>query len=226
MLSELSGSGPVLLALTGNDFGRAKRRPKKSTFWKGVRKVASYTPAGLTVRAVKAAKAAADRKRADNIKKLAIQRANRARELAEARKRQAEAESAAKKAQMENAATPAAPSYSPAAPAPEYEAPVEEVNETPDAPAEETEEIQETTEEGAEEGAEVMGYARTNDDYFVGAPLKSPVSKIKAAAMKATGSGQLRLVKKVEPPNKKLLIVGGLVVGAYLFRKQLSRVFK
>lgn len=223
MLSELSGSGPVLLALTGNDLGRAKRRPKKSTFWKGVRKVASYTPAGLTVRAVKAAKAAADRKRADNIKKLAIQRANRARELAEARKRQAEAETAAKKAQSENAATPAAPSSFPPE-APEYESPVEEVNETPDAPAEESEEIQETT----EEGAEVMGYARTNDDYFVGSPLKSTISKLKAAAVKAStaNSGQLRLVKKVGTPNKKLLIVGGLVVGAYLFRKQLSRVFK
>lgn len=224
MLSELNGSGPVLLALTGND-----DRSLGKVNWKKIRKAARVgawvvAPGAMaTIVAARAAKAALKRKQAKNIEALKIERADRARKLAEARKRQADAESAAKRAQSSAAAPAPAPSYSPAAPS---DSPMEEVNETADTPSEETEVIQETTEEGAEESVEVMGYARSNDDYFVGAPLKSTVSKIKSYAVRASNSGQLRVVSKVGTPNKKLMIAGGLILGAYLFRKQLSRVFK
>lgn len=214
MLSELSGSGPVLLALTGRDesLGRVN--------WKKVRKVAAWTAApGLmaTIAAAKAAKAAAKRVREKNIERLKIERANRAAKLAEARKRQADAEAAAKQAQRANAAIPA-PS-----PVPQYEAPVEEIQDSPDAPAENTEMIPESSDEGSEESAEVMGYARSNDDYFVGAPLKRAFPSIRPPA---SGSGQLRVVKKAGEPDKKILVVGAVALGAFLFRKQLKKVFR
>jgi type IV secretory pathway VirB10-like protein len=237
MLSEmqdtLSGAGPVLLALSGKDYGLGRAKKKGNIFTRTLKKVVKYSPAGLTYQAAKAATAAAKRKREKNIANLKIERANRARKLAEARKRQAEAEAESKKAQAANAAQSPAPetSFAPEAPeAPEYELPMEEITETEDSPADDTELLPETTEEEAEENVETMGYARSNDDYFVGASaLKKSISKLKSAAVTAStsDSGQLKLVKKVgTPPNKKLLIVGGLVVGAYLFRKQLSRVFK
>lgn len=219
MLTELSGTGPVLLALTGTDDGRTLGKIN----WRKVRKAAAWTlaPGAMAaIKAAKATKAALERKRKANIERLKIERANRARKLAEAQKRQADAEQAARiartaedKARAEEMRQTALQAQEEISATPEVQ--YEEVTETPDAPAEEME----TIEEGTDEGAEVMGYARSNDDYFVGvnpAPLKKVPAK----------SGQIQIVKTRGPAKKTLFIIGGVVIGAYLFRKQIKKAFK
>lgn len=205
MLTELNGASPVLLALTGND------TPIGRVNWRKVRKVAAWTAAPAvmaSIKAVKATKAALERKRLANIEKLKIERANRARKLAEAQKAQADAERAAPAAQS-------APSPSPYSnyQQPEYDAPIEEVIETPDDPAAETE----TIDEGTDEGAEVMGYSRSNDDYFVGAP---------GTEKTALQSKQIKVVNSAPQPRKLLYIAGGAAILAYMFRKQLKRALR
>jgi flagellar biosynthesis GTPase FlhF len=233
MLTELNGASPVLLALTGESYdtetlGRSKK--KKGGFFK---KLWNVTPLMLTVRAAKFAAKESARKIHDiqrrNAQKLALEKANMARKVAEARKAQAETEKAERAAETENAKAQAQEQAAQA-----QEAPPESMEEQ--APEETSaEEIPESSEEGAEQSAEVMGYARTNDDYFVGNEgLKKALRRYRHLRRNyhvpgllgaATTTSQLKVVSK--PVNKTpLYVIGGAAVAAFVFRKQLKKVLK
>jgi len=224
MLSTLSGNvGPVLMSLTGdNDDGRALGKvnwKKVRAKFKKVAKVAAYAVPGVAVyKAAKATSEALKRKRAANIQKLNIERANRARKLAEARRSQLKAEAEARALDEQGKTAAAEVARARAATAAEsVEAQNEpEVEPETETPADESEEIQDTTEEGAEESVESMGYARSNDDYFIGAPGPAP-TPVTSSQIKVAPAGT---------PKKTLYILGGLALAAFLFRKQLKRAFK
>lgn len=243
MLDTLQGNAaPLLMSLTGDaTMGRGKKinwkKVKKGL--KKVGKVAAWVAAPqvmATVVAAKAAKGALMRKREKNIGKLQIERAERDRKISEARKAQAiakqqEAAEAAKARaaeQAERAAEQAEQARQEAEQAAAEQAEQAEEPAADETATEETsqEEIVDTSEEGAEQAAEMLGYSRTNDDYFVGAAaLKKPLKK-KVSAVK-TKSSQLKTIVPVKKKSNTLLYVaGGLGLAALLFNKQLKKALR
>lgn len=227
MLDTLHGNAaPLLMSLTGDNyetFGRGKINWKKvKKGLKKVGKVAAWVAAPqvmASIAAVKATRGALKRKREKNIGNLQIERAERDRKIAEARKAQAIAK------QEEVVESQKARVAEQAEQAEQAENAPEETTE--ESPTEETteEEIVESTEEGAEQAAEMSGYSRSNDDYFVGAaalkkPLKKKVSAVKLKSL------QLKTIAPAKKPNTALYVAGGLGLAALLFNKQLKKALR